>query len=137
MMKVYKIIVFTIIGITVLGLLVYACFFLSYAYTLYKDEQKRLNEEFKPEQINGVITYLDKNKEGNCFTNFIVRTNSNMSDNFASGICLCGKNEEFGDFVDEGDSVSKIPNTFRIKVFKKKTGEDKEFDFPFCNNFWF
>lgn len=121
---------FGVIVLLVLCYLIYYAFgYLLYDKALKKDEDKWLNEVFKPKSFKGIIYQLDKYEEGSSFTNLIISTGE---EKFSSGICLCGKNKNFSSFTTVGDSVIKQANTFKIMVIKKVSRATQEFDFPFC-----
>lgn len=129
-MKFLKILLGVIILIALSYIIYYAYGYFQYHKALKRDEDKWLNEVFKPRYFKGVIYQLDKNHEGNCFTNLIILIGE---EKFASGVCLCGENESFSNFTNVGDSIIKKQSSFKVIVIKKVSGETKEFDFPFCD----
>lgn len=130
-MKGIKIMIGTAIFLSLCYALYFFLGYFKYWKVLSKEEKLWMEQEFKPMRLIGTIYQLNKNYEGNCFTNFIVKRIEQEED-FASGICLCGNNRNFAEFASEGDSVIKESNSLKITVIKKITKESKEFDFPFC-----
>jgi hypothetical protein len=130
-MKGVKILIGTVIFLSLCFALFFFLGYFKYWQVLSKEKKLWMEQEFKPMRLIGIIYQLNKNHEGNCFTNFIVKR-SNQEEDFASGICLCGHNKNFAEFASEGDSLIKNSNSLKITVIKKNSKESKEFDFPFC-----
>ena len=104
-MKLYKAIVFTIIGIVVLGLIVCGCFWFSNGYTLYKENKRIKQSETKtspPERPNNIpqnaIWY--GGKEGGVW---IKIDNSSKPNSFY----LEMYNDHTGELEDKGDYFVK------------------------------
>ena len=129
-MKIYKIGIGFIVLLIVGYAIYYAFDYFMYQKALENEKDQWMNEVFKPKYIKGIIYQLEKNGDGNCFTNLIIAIGE---EKFSSGICLCGKNKNFSNFAAEGDTIVKRADSFRVIIIKKNSGESSEFDFPFCN----
>lgn len=122
-----------IIAAIVLLVILFGYWFIRYSsyYVALNDEEKNwLVNTFIPLEISGVIYELNEPLNRDCFSNLIIKKND--GEKFASGICSCKGQKSLTDFASVGDSVHKDAGSRKILV-KKKTGEIREFDFPFCD----
>lgn len=129
-MNTKKILIIVCSLFTIIFISYYAYNWFTYKRVLNDEEEKWFNQVFKPKEFNGVIHELNKDETGDCFSNLIIYFGE---EKFATGVCLCGKNTQFGNFATQGDTIIKKANSLKVIIIKKDSKQKKEFPFPFCN----
>jgi hypothetical protein len=105
--------------------------YLGYASALKNEEERWLDQVFIPSNITGVVYEFNEPSGDICFSNLIIRQVN--GEEFASGICACDENGSFRAFCF-GWRFRSQGFRFDENFSKKRNGEQKDFDFPFCNN---
>lgn len=120
-----SIIILLIIG--ALGYLGYLWY--SYSSALKKQSEKWLTEEFKPLSFNGVISEIEKNEIQDYFFTLHIKTENKI---FSYGLCSKEDKDDFINFIEEGDSITKSEGNMLVVIIKRN-GDKKEAELPFCN----
>ena len=99
----------------------------AYAKRLEQLNDKWINKEFIPLDLNGVVKEINKYEEPEFFPNLIVQ---NEKEILSFSLCLL-KDSDFVTFVKQGDRIVKKTNDIKV-TFIKTSGETKSFELPFC-----
>ncbi len=119
-----KSIIFIIIGL----ILLYAIFWLIYAYKLSSANEEWYQERYVNQKISGNLKSITGYSYDPNLVILVIKNSIDQNELTYSTTCM---NTLFRGYISVGDSVYKNRGTEKI-FFCKATGESKQFEFNFC-----
>jgi hypothetical protein len=111
-------------------------FYLGYQIVLFRSINRSSNEaakesqsEFFKEEFSGIIRTTNPQKL-DCYLILYVLHNNHLSQFESFALCPC-HNQNFMDFIADGDSIVKGKNTDSVLIFKNQQ-KSKKFLLPIC-----